>query len=495
MKKILISFIGNNDCYLSEGKEGAILSILKEREYDFLYILYNDDRFLPYASEILTFCRAQYKNMTVTYIDAKSLNPIDYNIVYPAMVSAIQTIIEEQGLVEVDYTIAITSGTPTMHSCWILISQGGVIPARLIQVSREQGISEIDFNLDDFPKIVAEKNLKVRLAKTNRENEILRRQLNCDFTELIGEHRTMIDIKKQISNLTKYDINVFIEGESGTGKEIVARCLHYYGHRKPEPFVAVNCGAISEKLAESELFGHKKGSFTGSVCDHEGLFGQANGGTIFLDEVGDLPPSLQVKLLRAIESSEITPVGGKTKKINVRVLSASNKNLRKMIKTGEFREDLYYRLVPVSITLPSLRERLSDILLLANHFVKIYNSRYQHRAVFTRDAGKRLLSYDYPGNVRELQNIVNVSLINSFNEEITAEDIILPKEATDRMAIRIPPEGIDLNKQILPLYYSEAMRIANGNASEAARLLGIKPHTFRERLKKLCESNYYDLDR
>jgi len=295
MKKILISFIGNNDCQLSQGKEGAILSILREREFDFLYILYNDTRYLQFASEILLYCKKIFPRLTVRYQDAESLNPIDYNLVYPSMVSAVQAIQQEHHNQETDYTISVTSGTPTMHSCWILIVMGGIIKARLIQSSRESGLQEVDFRLDDFPMISTEKQTRIELTKVARENKLLRKQVMDQFPELIGEHESILQVKRQIDNLAKYDIPVFIGGESGTGKEVVAKLLHFNSPRKEGPFVPVNCGSISENLFESEFFGHKKGSFTGAIADHDGYFSQASGGTLFLDEIADLPLPMQVR--------------------------------------------------------------------------------------------------------------------------------------------------------------------------------------------------------
>lgn len=218
MKKVLITFIGNNDCLLSQGKEGAIISILKEREFDTLYILYNDNRYLQYASEILLFCKKKLPRLTVRYQEAESLNPIDYNLVYPAMVAAVKNIMGEEGTRDVEYTISLTSGTPTMHSCWILIAMGGIIDAKLIQSSREEGIQEVDFSLDDFPHINTEKQAKIELTKTTRENKLLRKQLLDSYSDLIGEHESIIQVKRQIEiwlNMTSQ--------YSSVGKAVPAR--------------------------------------------------------------------------------------------------------------------------------------------------------------------------------------------------------------------------------------------------------------------------------
>ncbi len=492
MKKILITFIGNNDCLLREGKEGAIISILKQRPYDLLYILYNDTRYLQYASDILLYCRKKFPNLTVRYQEAESLNPIDYNVVYPSMVSAIKSILKEEDTKDAEYTISLTSGTPTMHSCWILIVMGGIIDAKLIQSSREEGIQDVNFSLDDFPQISSEQKTKIELTKTTRENKLLRKQLLISYSELIGEHESIIQVKRQIDNLAKYDIPVFISGESGAGKEVVSRLLHYNSPRKEGPFVAVNCGSISENLFESEFFGHKKGSFTGAITDHEGYFSQADKGTLFMDEVGDLPLPMQVKLLRVLEEGTIQPVGGKAKQVNVRIVAASNKDLNQLVREGRFREDLFYRIVQAQIHLSPLRDRGSDILLLARQFLSDFSAKNRADKHFSDKAERKLLSYNYPGNVRQLQNIVKLAYIHCQADVIEDRDIILVNFSDNALNVEIPSEGVDLDNEIIPAYYRAAMKLAKNNASEAARLLGLKPHTFRARLKALEESKNND---
>ncbi len=485
MKKILLSFIGNNDCFLSDNKKGAILSILESMSYDDLYILYNSDKYLPYASEILVYCKKNHPALKVHYEPALSIDPTDYNTVYPAMVLAVKSILKNEGTNEVEYTISVTSGTPTMHACWLFIVQGGVIKAKLIQSSREIGIKEIAFSLDDFPKIADDKSIKTEMTRLSRENVILKNKLLLEYDEIIGEHPSIIELKERISRYARYDIPVFIGGESGTGKELAARCLHYNSARKEKPFVAVNCGSISESLFESEFFGHKKGSFTSAIADHEGHFSVADGGTLFLDEIGDLPLSMQTKLLRVLETQTIQPVGGKSKKIDVRLISASNRNLSEMIKEKTFREDLYYRIVQAELYIPPLRDRATDIILLANHFLSEYSQQNHEQKHFSSAAEKKILKHRWTGNIRELKSVVRLSYINSLNDTVEAKDILIQETHSDKFNIEIPIEGIDLENIILPSIYQSALKKANGNATQAAKLLGLEPHTFRARLKKV----------
>jgi len=273
---------------------------------------------------------------------------------------------------------------------------------------------------------------------------------------------------------------------------VVARQLHFNSQRKEAPFVAVNCGSISENLFESEFFGHKKGSFTGAIADHDGYFSQANNGTLFLDEIGDLPLAMQVKLLRVLETGTIQPVGGKAKQVNVHIITASNKDLKRLIQEGVFREDLFYRIVQAEIELSPLRDRGTDILLLARHFLKEFSDKNRQEKRFCPAAEKKLLSYRYPGNIRQLQNIVKLAFINSLTTEIEASAIVFPDEPVSISAIEIPPEGIDLDNKIIPAYYQTALKMTQGNASAAARLLGLKPHTFRARIRNQRNDIYHD---
>lgn len=486
MKKILITFIGDNDCRLSKKQEGAIISLLKQRTFDVLYILYNDVKYLPHASEIREYCKKHHKALDVYYQEAITDSPIDYNIVYPAMVTAVKNIQKEARTKDIEYTISLTSGTPTMHSCWVLISQSGIINAKLIQNSREEGVQDVSFVLDDFPQIRSTNQAKAELTKMSRENKNLRKQQQNRYSDLIGMHESMQKLKQQIDDFAEYDTPIFIFGESGTGKEIVARHLHYQSSRKEAPFVPVDCGAISETLFESQFFGHKKGSFTGAIADKDGYFIQADKGTLFLDEICNLHVTMQVKLLRVLQEGVVEPLGGDPKPVQVRIISASNMDLAQLVKEGTFKADLYYRIMGLKMELSPLRERGTDILLLANHFLNKVNDKYPNKKKhFSVEAEKKLLSHHHPGNVRRLQTIVEVSHAISHNSLIDANDIIFDDDITHSFFVDIPPEGIDFDNEVIPAYYWAALKRARGNASEAARLLGLKPHTFRARRKAL----------
>jgi len=305
-----------------------------------------------------------------------------------------------------------------------------------------------------------------------------------------------------VQKVAATDTNVLISGESGTGKELVARAIHFNGPRGNHPFVAVNCGAIPENLIESELFGHVRGAFTGAVSDHDGLFKQADKGTIFLDEVGELPLHLQVKLLRVLQEKSFTPVGGsKQIKVDVRVISASNKDLRKEMEKGRFREDLFYRLNVVQMILPPLRNRKEDIPALTHYFIQKYgNSLNKQVEEISSEALIYLMNYSFAGNIRELENIVEHAVAVT-NKNILTEDDLPPHvkgvslneefKLFEKTAPGGPDfffsKGISLDEELAThekCLLLGALKRANGVQKRAAELLGINYRSFRHRLEK-----------
>ena len=308
---------------------------------------------------------------------------------------------------------------------------------------------------------------------------------------LIGESPKIREVLSLIDRVAKTDSTVLITGESGTGKELVARTLHFKSPRAKGPFVAINCGAIPHELLESELFGYVKGAFTGAVRDKKGRLEVANGGTVFLDEISEMSPALQVKLLRVLQEREFEPIGStRSIKVDIRVVAATNKNLEELVKKGRFRHDLYWRLNVVPIHLPPLRERKEDIPLLISHFLQIYNDRYNGKVSgFSKSAMELLLNYDWPGNIRELENLVQRLVV------LKGEGIILPEDLPEKIrgnghlhsSLRLDGERLNLNEAVTNLeryLITEALRRANGVKSKAAKLLGIKRTTLLHKMKK-----------
>jgi len=300
------------------------------------------------------------------------------------------------------------------------------------------------------------------------------------FPEIIGRSPAMRSVYEMMARVIPTDAAVLISGETGTGKELVARAIHYSGPRKEAAFVAVNCGAIPENLLESELFGHRKGSFTGAVTDKQGLFEAANGGTIFLDEVSDLPMLLQPKLLRALQSGEVRRVGDvEIHHVDVRVMSATNRDLGKLAREGKFRDDLYYRLNVIPIELPPLRQRRDDIPLLAGHFLAA-SARRQGKNVagIAKPALDKLVNSSWPGNIRQLENAIERAVVLCSGDRLTEGDIMLPRPADNDMAI----EGT--TAQIEKRVVLDRLKAFNGNRTRAAASLGISRRTL---LNKLAE--------
>ncbi len=308
-----------------------------------------------------------------------------------------------------------------------------------------------------------------------------------------GSHPVMTKILDICRRVAPADSTVLLMGESGTGKELLARYVHSESRRAANPFIAVNCGAIPPDLLEAEMFGHEKGAFTGAVSSRMGLFQLANGGTIFLDEIGEMLPALQVKLLRVLQEREIRPVGAeRTIDIDVRIIAASNRDLAHEVQQGRFREDLFYRLQVIPIVVPPLRERRSDIPALVNHFLDKHNQQRPSQPVsITPEAMVHLWEYDWPGNVRELENLVERLVILSEDSVIDL-DALPPNIRSFISDKKIPrpqltDEGIDLTRAVEEFeqrLIDEALRRTNGNKQAAARLLGLKRTTLVAKLRR-----------
>ncbi len=334
----------------------------------------------------------------------------------------------------------------------------------------------------------------VKISEAYRKNKLLMDSLKQSHSvnKIIGNSKAIRDVLALIQKVAPTNATVLISGESGTGKELVAKAIHFLSPRKDEPFIAINCTALNPGVLESELFGHEKGSFTGAVAQKRGKFELAHKGTIFLDEIGDFPLELQPKLLRVIQEHAFERVGGvKTIKSDFRVIAATNKDLKKEVEEGRFREDLYYRLNVVNITLPPLRERLEDIPLLAMYFLKKYSEQNKKDIKgFTPEALKVLSAYHWPGNVRQLENIIESAVVLTQSEVIDVCD--LPKEIKDesvqfKSAVDMLPDNINLSEaleKIEAALVRRALVKSNFVQVKAAKMLGISKSLLQYKMKK-----------
>jgi two-component system response regulator PilR (NtrC family) len=349
------------------------------------------------------------------------------------------------------------------------------------------------FKVEEIKLIIKNALEKINLQK---ENTLLKQVVKdrYHFGNIIGQSSKMVSLYDLLEKVSPTKTNILLTGESGTGKELVAKAIHYNSPRKEKPFVILNCGAIPEALIESELFGHMKGAFTDAIATKKGLFEVADEGTIFLDEISELPLLMQVKLLRVLQDKEFKRVGGTEDiRVDVRIISATNKGLEEAVKEKHFREDLFYRLNVIQIKLPPLRERKEDIPLLANHFLKKYSEELNKNIVrISPDTLQILLNYEYPGNVRELQNIIERAVALEGSQDLTSQNLnsylseqpLLKKGSVD---IEIPNEGIDLEKMVGDLERTlllKALDKTKGIKKKAAELLHINFRSMRYRLEK-----------
>lgn len=350
------------------------------------------------------------------------------------------------------------------------------------------------FSMDELQLVV---NKAIEFRRNLESLKLFKKDFKCNFglEMIIGKSKAINDVKMLVKRVADADAKVvLIEGESGTGKELVARAIHAEGIRCERPFVAINCASLPENLLESELFGYEKGAFTDAKTSKKGLIEYADGGTIFLDEIGDMPFNLQAKMLRFLEDRSVRKLGGLADlAVDVQVVVATNKNLKRLVSEGKFREDLFYRIQVVRIVLPPLRDRKQDILELAKFFITVYDKEFKKSIKgFAPLAEKMILQYDWPGNVRELRNAIERAMIFEDSDMITVER--LPVEiitmstrqslaSTRLLDLKIPQNGIDI-EEVEKELVKQALSMTKGNQSKAAKLLNIGVDAMRYRMKK-----------
>ncbi len=484
--RTLLAWIGNADLNSSrndEGLAGPIGGALAVGDYEQVILLanYKDEDVKAYSEWLVRNGVPQPK-----IEKAKLSSPTNFREIYQLAKRVLDDFAAQYGSTD-QLTIHLSPGTPAMAAVWIILARTRTT-ARLIQSSPEEGVKEPDIPFDiaaEFIPDLFSAHDKRRLEESGEKPPEAASFYDINYRSAEMERRVRDAKKAALRNLP-----VLIEGETGTGKELFARAIHNSSPRRSATFHVVNCGAIPSELVESEFFGHTKGAFTGALKERKGAFEAANGGTLFLDEIGELPLAAQVKLLRALQEGEITPVGGdKSRKVDVRIIAATNRNLMSEVVEGNFREDLYYRLAIATLDLPPLREREGDIWLLAERLLEQVNRSAREepgyrQKKFSASAKKLVLEHSWPGNVRELLNTIKRATLFADGDEISGDDM---RRAIRNVPSSASPSDIVLNQelyegfklddkidQVRRHYLERALEKAGENKAKAAKLLGLK---------------------
>lgn len=497
-KQILFCWLGATDLKASGGTEdvglGPVAQALKAKDYSEVVLLNNwdDSRASAYCAWLVEITSA---NVSLEAVPLTS--PTHFGQIYQGASKVIAKKLKQYGE-DSELTFHLSPGTPAMAAVWILLAKAR-FQAELIESSRDRGVSSVDVPFDISADFIPE-----IFRNTDRTLEILASGLPAsapEFKDIIHRSEVMQRIVLKARLIASRSVAVLIEGESGTGKELFARAIHDASPRKGNPFVAINCGAIPTELVESELFGHEKGAFTGASATRIGHFEAAHTGTVFLDEIGELPKEMQVKLLRTLQGNEIKRVGATVAKtIDVRIIAATNRNLIDEVSTGSFREDLFYRLAVAVIKLPPLREREGDVSLLIDRFMRQFDADSDHdlgcgHKKISVTARNVLMRHIWPGNVRELQNTLIRAAIWSLGDEISELDVreaLLPipmgNKGSDVVLNRPITQGFnlpELMKMVAVHYLERGMQQCRGNKTNASKLLGLASYqTLTNWLKK-----------
>jgi transcriptional regulator with PAS, ATPase and Fis domain len=481
--KILLAWIGKTDlnaaASVPEAGSGPICAAVTQTRYDRVILLNNypakdGARYVKWLRQ-QTQSEVEHQNVPLT-------SPTNFEEIYQTAVRAIEQVRKKSGG-DVRLTFHLSPGTPAMSAVWIILSKMRY-RAELVESSKQGGVQTVSIPFDISAEYIPE-----FLRQPDEELEKLSSGVapeSAAFSDIIHRSEPMRRELAMAQKVAMRNVSVLIEGESGTGKELLAKAIHQSSPRKDKPFVAVNCGAIPAELVESELFGNERGAYTGADKKRIGLFVKTNGGTIFLDEIGELPLAAQVKLLRVVQEREVTPLGsGEPQKVDVRIISATNRNLMREVDLGNFREDLYYRLAVFVLNLPPLRAREGDLVLLIDNILKSINQSETELGLKdkTLSPGARnlLLHHHWPGNIRELQNTLLRAAILSSGDRIKEEDVrsaIRPATSKERDNIwtRQLGNGFDLQEllaQIARHYLTNALAESKDNKTEAAKLVGL----------------------
>lgn len=477
MSTVLISWIGGNDLNKTlNGKDGPILSTLKAESFDAVVLLYNYHK--PDVDAYLEWLRPQVQP-GIQAVRAELSSPIHFGDIYQAA----RSLLDELQRKKQNICILLSPGTPAMQAVWILLGKTH-FNATFYQSTIEQGVQRVELPFDIAAEFIpSPKKLSTQTLQNLADTQP---PVDAAFDHIITRNPQMQELIHQARILAQHEVPVLILGESGTGKELFARAIHNASARSPQPFVALNCGAIPPELIDSELFGHKKGAFTGAVADRAGVFEQAEGGTLFLDEFGELSPAAQVRLLRVLQDSQYVRVGDtQTRKANVRIICATNRDLLQDVQAGAFREDLLYRVAVGVLKLPALRDRDGDIMLLVESLLEGLSQAGLTGKDISPSAKKVILNHSWPGNIRELRSTIQRSMLWASGDIITENDMqramfTAPQsQQQNSLLSRRIGDGFDIEGvlgEVATLYIKRALKESGGQKTQAAKLLGFKNH-------------------
>jgi DNA-binding NtrC family response regulator len=480
MNRVLVSWIGRTDLRAVTDSaavgDGPIAQAVRARAFDVVALLTNDDE-----TAVAPFIRwLQAKTSARIEVEHVALpSPTAFGSIHVSA-STLLTRLRDDSRGELKLTYHLSPGTPAMASIWIILAKTR-FPAELIESSREHGVKTVEFPFDlsaEFlPDLLRQRDERLR------ERSAAEAPTDAAFADIVHRSPVMVRLVQRARRVAGFNVPTLLEGESGTGKELLARAIHRASERSAKEFVAVNCGAIPEALVEATLFGHARGAFTDAKEARRGVFEAASGGTLFLDEVGELPLSVQVKLLRVLQENEITRVGEtKPVKVDVRIITATHRNLVDEVAAGRFREDLFYRFAVAVLKVPALRDRAGDVGLIVDHVLaSAQREMGEERKRLSPSARNLLLSHPWPGNVRELANTIRRLLIWTEGSTIGVEDVrdallpsgrsrpagVLGKALGDGFSL---PDTLD---EVARHYLARAMNEAHGNKTKAAELLGL----------------------
>lgn len=477
-KIVLVSWIGANDLKAIDGDtSGPLIDTIDAVNFSRVALLYSYS-----AKQVTPYLSLLKKRFPELFLEAFPVNltsPVDYEEIYSVVVSFLQ----EQLQPDEQLAILLSPGTPAMQAIWVLLGKTQY-PATFYQATLENGVREVDIPFS----IAAEFIPTAEKLSSDQIHQLasIDVPVNAAFDNIITQNQHMLALKAQAQILAEREVPTLIYGETGTGKELFARAIHNASARSDKPFVAVNCGAFPADLIDSILFGHKKGAFTGATSDKPGVFQQADGGTLFLDEFGELEPAVQVRLLRVLQDNSFTPVGAiKEDTVDVRLITATNRNLMEAVAEGRFREDLFYRVAVGVLHLPPLRQRQGDLLLLTENLLTAMaqQDNYLHNKKISADAKNIILNHPWPGNIRELRSTLMRAALWSQGNVIKAEDIkqaLFQVPASENSILnRDVSQGIDIQELIAEVcrhYIPRALSETQQNKTDAAKLLGLKTY-------------------